>query len=153
LVIFARWDQDPCWHSPADDGTCTKVWCHLHSTSEHSMSVSWGQQLSWTEWRQHTCKTVWHVAPSDQWCPWCMRQSSVDPEPSLGNAAVDWEVNLDLLEQQTVSGSGISWAICICTLSQTDNHAWIPPLSFYSRMPFLLPNQQCQSTEGTYWRP
>ena len=31
-----------------------------------------------------------------------------------------------------------------------DNHASIPPLSLFTgRMPFLPPNQQCQSTEGT----
>jgi len=38
----------------------------------------------------------------------------------------------------------------VCTLLQTDNHASTPPLSFFTgRMPFLLPNQQRQSTEGT----
>ena len=37
----------------------------------------------------------------------------------------------------------------VCTLLQTDNHASTPPVSFFTgRMPFLLPNQQCQSTEG-----
>ena len=37
----------------------------------------------------------------------------------------------------------------ICTLPKTDNHASIPPLSFFTgRMPFLPLNQQCQSTEG-----
>jgi len=37
----------------------------------------------------------------------------------------------------------------ICTLTQTHNHASIPPLSFFTgQMPFLLPNQQHQSTEG-----
>jgi len=37
----------------------------------------------------------------------------------------------------------------VCTLFQTDNHASTPPLSFFTgRMPFLLPNQQRQSTEG-----
>jgi len=37
----------------------------------------------------------------------------------------------------------------VCTSFQTDNHANIPPLSFFTaRMPFLSPNQQCQSTEG-----
>ena len=35
-------------------------------------------------------------------------------------------------------------------LAQTDNHASTPPLSFFTgRMPFLPPDQQCQSTEGT----
>jgi len=37
----------------------------------------------------------------------------------------------------------------VCTLLQTDNHTSIPPLSFLDRMPFLPPNQQRQSTEGT----
>jgi len=37
----------------------------------------------------------------------------------------------------------------VCTSLQTDNHASIPPLCFFTgRMPFLPPNQQCQSTEG-----
>jgi len=37
----------------------------------------------------------------------------------------------------------------VCTLLQTDNHASNPSLSFITgRMPFLPPNQQCQSTEG-----
>ena len=54
------------------------------------------------------------------------------------------------LQQETVSGSGISWAMQVCTSLQTDNHASTPPLSFFtSRMPFLPPKQQRQSTEGT----
>jgi len=37
----------------------------------------------------------------------------------------------------------------VCTLLQTDNHTSTPLLSFFTgRMPFLPPNQQCQSTEG-----
>jgi len=37
----------------------------------------------------------------------------------------------------------------VCTSLQTDNHASTPPLSFFTGwMPFLPPNQQCQSTEG-----
>jgi len=37
----------------------------------------------------------------------------------------------------------------ICTSFQTDNHASISPLSFFTgRMHFLPPNQQRQSTEG-----
>jgi len=35
----------------------------------------------------------------------------------------------------------------VCISLQTDNHASNPPLSFFTgRMPFLLPNQQHQST-------
>jgi len=38
----------------------------------------------------------------------------------------------------------------VCTLHQTDNHTSTPPLCFFTgRMPFLPPNQQRQSTEGT----
>jgi len=37
----------------------------------------------------------------------------------------------------------------VCTLLQSDTHASTPPVSFFTgQMPFLLPNQQCQSTEG-----
>ena len=37
----------------------------------------------------------------------------------------------------------------VCTSLQTDNHASSSVLKFFTgRMPFLPPNQQCQSTEG-----
>jgi len=56
-----------------------------------------------------------------------------------------------LLKQDTVSGSGISWAICksaSCS-RQITTHASTSPLSFFTGwMPFLPPNQQRQSTEG-----
>ena len=54
-----------------------------------------------------------------------------------------------LLKQETVSGSGISWAICksapCCrqTTTPAAHHS-----VFTGRMPFLPPNQQRQSTEG-----
>ena len=42
----------------------------------------------------------------------------------------------------------------VCTLLQTDNHASTPRLSFFTgRMPFLPPNQQCQSTEALTLTP
>jgi len=41
-----------------------------------------------------------------------------------------------LLEQETVSSSGISWAMQVCTLLQTDNHASTSLLKFFTgRMP------------------
>jgi len=40
----------------------------------------------------------------------------------------------------------------VCTSHQTDNHASTPPLSFFTgQMSFLPPNQQRQSTEGSWW--
>jgi len=53
-----------------------------------------------------------------------------------------------LLKQETVSGSGISWAICKSahcsrqTTTPTPHHS-----VFIGWMPFLLPNQQRQSTD------
>jgi len=57
------------------------------------------------------------------------------------------KTNLDLLEQEIVSGSGICWAICK-SAPHADNHPNIPPLSFYRPDALLPPNQQRQSTEG-----
>jgi len=57
--------------------------------------------------------------------------------------------NLDLLEQEIVSGSDISWDICKSAPHPKHNHASIAPLSFLTGwMPFVPPNQQHQSTEG-----
>jgi len=50
------------------------------------------------------------------------------------------------LKQETVSGNGMSWAICKSAPScRTDNNA---SQFFSGRMPLLPPSQQHQSTEG-----
>ena len=55
-----------------------------------------------------------------------------------------------LLKQETVSGSGISWAICKSAPRSRQTTTPTPHHSFFTgQMPFLPPNQQCQSTEGT----
>ena len=54
-----------------------------------------------------------------------------------------------LLKQDTVSGSGISWAICKSAPRSRLITTPAPHSSvFTGRMPFLPPNQQRQSTEG-----
>ena len=54
-----------------------------------------------------------------------------------------------LLKQETVSGSGISWAVCKSAHRSRQITTPAPHHSvFTGRMPFLQPNQQCQSTEG-----
>ena len=55
-----------------------------------------------------------------------------------------------LLKQETVSGSGISWAICKSAPRSRQIATPAPHHScfFTGRMPFLSPNQQRQSTEG-----
>ena len=51
-----------------------------------------------------------------------------------------------LVKQETVSGSGISWAICKSTPCSRQH----PTTQFFTGwMPFLPLNQQRQSTEGT----
>ena len=56
-----------------------------------------------------------------------------------------------LLQQETVSGSGISWAICKQPAPHSRQITTPAPHHsvFTGRMPFLPPNQQRQSTEGT----
>ena len=57
-----------------------------------------------------------------------------------------------LLKQETVSGSGISWAIGKSAPCSKQITTPAPQHSvFTGRMPFLLPNQQHQSTEGKLW--
>ena len=56
-----------------------------------------------------------------------------------------------LLKQKTVSGSGISWAVCVCTSLQINNHASTPPLKFFYRPPDdALP--AAQPTVSKHWR-
>ena len=60
-----------------------------------------------------------------------------------------------LLKQETVSGSGISWAICKSAPCSRQTPTLAPHHSvFADQMPFLPPNQQCQSIEGNrlHWR-
>jgi len=59
-----------------------------------------------------------------------------------------------LLKQETVSGSGISWAICKLASCSRQTTTPAPHHSvFTGRMPFLPPNQQCQSTEDNCSTP
>jgi len=54
-----------------------------------------------------------------------------------------------LLKQETVSGSGISWAVCKSAPHSRQITTPAPTTQFFTgRMPFLPPNQQRQSTEG-----
>ena len=58
------------------------------------------------------------------------------------------KTNLDLLEQEKVSGSGICWAICKSAPHPRQLRQHPTTQFFTGRMPFLTPNQQRQSTEG-----
>jgi len=58
------------------------------------------------------------------------------------------KTNLDLLEQEIVSRSGICWAICKSAPHPRQPCQYPTTQFFTGRMPFLPPNQQRQSTEG-----
>ena len=58
------------------------------------------------------------------------------------------KTNLDLLEQEIVSGSGICWAICKSAHHPRQPRQHPTTQFFTGRMPFLPLNQQRQSTEG-----
>ena len=96
------------------------------------VSVVWTLSLSLSHTHTHTHLTAL--------CPWLPRWAGTREVKPI------WI----LLKQRrwvAVASAGLYAAL---HLEQTDNHASTPPLSFFTgRMPFLLPNQQCQSTEGT----
>jgi len=56
-----------------------------------------------------------------------------------------------LLKQETMSGSGISWAICKSAPRSRQITMQHSTTQFFTgRMPFLPPDQQRQSTEGEH---
>jgi len=59
--------------------------------------------------------------------------------------------NLDLLQEEILTGSGICWAICKSAPHPRQPHQHPTTQLFTGRMPFLPPNQQRQSTEGNIW--
>ena len=73
--------------------------------------------------------------------------NSGKPAPEKQNHS--GKTNLDLLEQDIVTGSGISWAICKSAPRSRQITMPAPRHSFFYR-PGALPvaNQQRQSTEG-----
>jgi len=74
--------------------------------------------------------------------------------PFSGTTRVGWyqkgETNVDFTEARDSEWKWYQLShMQICTSLQTDNHASTSPLQFFTgRMPFLLPNQQRQITEG-----
>jgi len=61
------------------------------------------------------------------------------------------KTNLDLLEQEIVSSSGICWGhMQVCTSPQTDNHANILPLSFLQAgCPFCRPTNSVKAVKAS----
>ena len=73
--------------------------------------------------------------------------------PGLPRWAGTWKVKpiWILQKQETVSGSSVSWAICKSAPHSRQITTPAPHRSvFTGRMPFLMPNQQHQSTEVVF---
>ena len=97
---------------------------------------------SWTIFfskRNHLLYTVTHTHTHNRLTPFC---------PGLPRWAGTRKVKpiWILLKQETVSGSGISWAICKSAPRSRQITAPAPEQFFTGWMPFLLPNQQCQQS-------
>ena len=107
-----------------------------------------------------SCQTVlieWHLSQPVTWCLYFRAGSSTHththtrltaPCPGLPGWAGTRKIKpvWILLEQETVSGSSISWAICVSTSLQTDNHASTPLLSFLQAgCPSCRPNTQTKT--------
>jgi len=59
------------------------------------------------------------------------------------------KTNLDLLEQQTVSGSGISWVMCKSAPRPRQINTPAPqPSSFTVRMPFWCPTSSIKALKA-----
>ena len=115
----------------------TKVIVRVHPV--HLMNADWtpgGRQ----PWNQASRLGLWHTHT---------RLTALFPGlPRWAGTRKVKPISI-LLEQETVSGSGISWAIGKSAPRSRQTTTPAPHRSvFTGRMPFLPPNQQRQSTEG-----
>ena len=60
------------------------------------------------------------------------------------------KINLDLLEQKTVSGIGISWVICKSAPRPRHNHASIPPSVFTGWSPSCHPTNSIKALKASF---
>jgi len=58
---------------------------------------------------------------------------------------LDWQV---FIEAKDDGGVGDNWSYKLCKAPVKSSHPTTNIYFFAGRMPFLLPNQQCQRTEG-----
>ena len=108
----------------------------------YSGTGTWNRSTGTGTWDSSTgtCTGTWMT---EYWLQlWCVLS---------GTTRVSWyQKGKTKLKQETVSGSSISWAICKSAPRSRQITMPAPHHSvFTGRMPFLPPNQQCQSTEGT----
>ena len=112
-------------------------WCHCHSLSlasvKSTLVLPFWYRLTWV---------VPEKGPLNGCVAICLGLPTWASTRKVNQSGFYWS------KRQWVA---VASAGSVCTLLQTDNHASTPPLKFFTgRMPFLPPNQQCQSTEGKY---
>jgi len=103
--------------------------------------------------------SVWSKVQTCIWLSWChCRSLSLAPVKSRLVLPFWYRLTWVVPEKGPLNGcardSEWQWHqlghMQVCISFQTDNHASTPPVKFFTaRMPFLPPNQQRQSTEGS----
>ena len=124
------------------------VYCYAWTTSIRGQGSSWKSHWEWQEREINgegmsiVWPTLWSRTAKE---PTHLFHSSLSGWAGIRKVKPVWI----LLNQETVSGSGISWAICKSAPRSRQITMPAPHQSvFTGRMPFLPPNQQPQSTEG-----
>ena len=140
--------QVTCWHGYLLEARCTLAYGPANAGATYCLLLQQKSRLVLPFWKQHTdphththTRTHTHTHPFN------------DPfsGPTQVSRYQKGKANLDFTE---VRDCDWQWHplghMQVCTSLQSDNHASNPPISFFTgRMPFLPPNQQRQSTEGT----
>jgi len=137
----------------------------MHGLRESSSETSWLSHTSgvYTVLKSAVVRSEivlrsWHLADGQQATKpvYCSEDRYTHPFNGPFSGTTGWAgTRKVLLKQETVSvsGSGISWAICKSAPRSRQITMPAPHHSvfFTGRMPFLPPNQQGQSTEGKQW--
>ena len=117
--------------------------CHSDSSIGH---LCWWQRSYHTVERKQRARACTHTYTHTH-----TRLTALCPGPPRWAGTSKVKPIWILLKQETVSGSGISWAVCKSAPRSRQIFMPAPHHSvfFTGRMPFLPPNQQRHSTEGT----
>ena len=146
VYICCRWCRGRWW--------CSRRWC-LCRAKRRRRSRRWRLTWLWTCSRlvyfhlAHTCS--WQFYYYYYYYYYTRLTASFPGQP--GQAGTRWVNHSGFEWGRRWWGLGMQWhqldhMQTICTSLQTDNHTNTSSLNFTCRMLFLMPNQQCRSTEG-----
>ena len=145
----------------------SNTWAAQHSTIYHHSIIDPGRQhcnLSAAAWLQSYTRVVPQVSfkmssffsfhimknPKGTYCSNTHPFNSLSSRTTRVSRYQKGKTDLNFTEARDIEWQWHQLGhMQVCTSLHTDNHTSNPPLSFFtSRMPFLPPNQQRQSTEG-----